>query len=101
VLVCSLEKPAEALDLTAAEKAALAHADAFATDHLAVGDATFDRLRAHFSEAQIVGLGMTIAFFVGFGLLAATWDMVEELPASCQDHSRRLTPRGEDSILVR
>ncbi len=100
-LVCSLEKPSEAPDLTAAEKAALAYADAFATDHLAVNDATFARLREHFSEAQIVELGMTIAFFVGFGRLAATWDMVEELPDSFQDHSRRLTPWGEDSILVR
>jgi AhpD family alkylhydroperoxidase len=100
-LVCSLEKPSEAPDLSAAEKAALAYADAFATDHLAVNDATFARLREHFSEAQIVELGMTIAFFVGFGRLAATWDMVEELPESFQDHSRRLTPWGEDSILVR
>lgn len=100
-LVCSLEKPAEAPDLTDAEKAALAYADAFATDHLAVNDATFERLRKHFTEAQIVELGMTIAFFVGFGRLAATWDMVEELPASFQDHGRRLTPWGEESIVVR
>jgi AhpD family alkylhydroperoxidase len=100
-LVCSLEKPAEAADLTDAEKAALAYADAFATDHLAVDDATFARLRAHFSEAHIVELGMTIAFFVGFGRLAATWDMVEELPPSFQDHERRLTPWGEESIVVR
>jgi AhpD family alkylhydroperoxidase len=100
-LVCSLEKPAEAPDLTDAERAALAYADAFATDHLAVDDATFARLREQFTEAQIVELGMTIAFFVGFGRLAATWDMVEELPASFQDHSRRLTPWGEESIVVR
>jgi AhpD family alkylhydroperoxidase len=100
-LVCSLEKPSEAPDLSDAEKAALAYADAFATDHLAVNDATFARLREHFSEPQIVELGMTIAFFVGFGRLAATWDMVEELPESFQDHGRRLTPWGEQSILVR
>jgi len=49
-LVCSLEKPYDAPDLTDAEKAALAYADAFATDHLAVNDATFDRLRKHFSR---------------------------------------------------
>lgn len=100
-LVCALEKPAEAPDLTDAEKAALAYADAFATDHLAVDDATFDRLREHFTEPQIVELGMTIAFFVGFGRLAATWDMVEELPERFQDHSQRISPWGEESILVR
>src|SRR3954451_19811065 len=35
-LVCSLEKPQESDDLTEAEKAALALADRFATDHLAI-----------------------------------------------------------------
>ncbi len=100
-LVCSLEKPSEAADLTAAEKAALAYADAFATDHLAVNDATFARLREHFTEPQIVELGMTIAFFVGFGRLAATLDMVEELPERFQDHSQRIAPWREESIVVR
>jgi AhpD family alkylhydroperoxidase len=100
-LVCSLEKPEEAPDLTAAEKAALAYADAFATDHLAVTDATFERLREHFSEPEIIELGMTIAFFVGFGRLAATLDMVEELPERFRDHSRRIAPWREESIQVR
>lgn len=100
-LVCSLEKPTEAADLTDAEKAAISYADALATDHLAVDDSTFDRLRAHFTEPEIVELGMTIAFFVGFGRLAATLDMVEELPERFQDHSHRIAPWGEDSIVVR
>jgi AhpD family alkylhydroperoxidase len=100
-LVCSLEKPLEAPDLSEAEKAAIAYADALATNHLAIGDATFDELRKHFSEAEIVELGMTAAFFVGFGRLAATWDMVEELPARFQDHSQRIAPWGEESIVVR
>jgi AhpD family alkylhydroperoxidase len=100
-LVCSLEKPLEAPDLTDAERVAIAYADALATDHLAIGDATFDGLRKHFTEAQIVELGMTIAFFVGFGRLAASWDMVEELPERFQDHSQRIAPWGEASIVVR
>lgn len=100
-LVCSLEKPMEAPDLTDPEKAAIAYADALATDHLTVGDATFDELRRHFTEAQIVELGMTAAFFVGFGRLAATWDMVEELPERFQDHRRPIAPWGESSIVVR
>lgn len=79
-LVCSLEKPYEAPDLTPAEKAALDYADRFATDHLSIDDAVYDGLRRHFAEGQIVELGCWIAFCVGFGRLGATFDMVEELP---------------------
>ena len=100
-LVCSLEKPMEAPGLTDAEKAAIAYADAFATDHLAINDATFENLRKHFTEPEIVELGMTIAFFVGFGRLAATLNMVEELPERFQDSTRRIAPWGEESIIVR
>ena len=100
-LVCSLEKPAEASDLTDAERCAIDYADRFAGDHLSIDDKTYDALRRHFAEPEIVELGMTIAFFVGFGRLAATLDMTEELPAAFQDHSRPLTPWREASIVVR
>jgi len=91
-LVCSLETPMEAPDLTDGERAALAYADLFATDHLAISDSTYDNLRNYFSEAQIVELGLLCALCVGVGRLGATWDMVEELPARYQDHSRRIKP---------
>jgi AhpD family alkylhydroperoxidase len=101
-LVCSLENPPEADNLTEAEIAAIGYADLFANNHLAIDDDVYDSLRAHFSEPEIVELGMTIAFFVGFGRLAATWNMVEELPERFQNHSGdRLTPWGEESIVVR
>jgi AhpD family alkylhydroperoxidase len=80
--VCSLERPEEADDLTDAEKAALAYADLVATDHLAVGDEHFDRLRLHFDDAEIVELGVHIGVCVGFGRIAATWDLVDDLPAA-------------------
>ena len=83
-LVCSLERPQEAENLSAAEKVAIRYGELMATDHLAISDATFAELREHFSEAEIVELGMTCAFFVGFGRLAATWHMVEDLPAAFQ-----------------
>src|ERR1700738_3220780 len=51
-MVCSLERPQEAPDLTPAEKAAIHYADLSSTDHLAITDATFDELREHFSEAE-------------------------------------------------
>lgn len=102
-LVCSLEKPMEAPDLTEAEKAALSYADAFATDHLSIGDAMFDHLRAHFTEGQLVELGSWVAFCVGFGRLGAVWDMIEELPDSYQDKTagKPVTPWAGEAIIVR
>ncbi len=100
--VCSLERPQDAADLTEAEKAALRYADASSLDHLSITDATFDDLRRFFSEAQIVELGMFIAFFIGFGRLAAAWDMTEELPAAFQKKSGGpLSPWNHEAILVR
>lgn len=78
--VCSLEKPADAPDLTDAERAALRFADLFATNHLAIDDSVYDGLRAYFSEDQLVALGLHCALCVGLGRLAATWHVVEDLP---------------------
>ncbi|MEL6876085.1 MAG: carboxymuconolactone decarboxylase family protein [Pseudomonadota bacterium] len=100
-LVCSLEKPAESENLSDAEKIAIRYGELFARDHLAIDDKIHDQLREYFSEAQIVELGMTVAFFVGFGRLAATWKMVEELPAAFQDTSQSIAPWGEEAIQVR
>ncbi|MFM9937188.1 MAG: carboxymuconolactone decarboxylase family protein [Novosphingobium sp.] len=99
-LVCSLERPQEAENLTPAEKAAIRFGEAMATDHLRIDEAMYAGLRDHFTEAEIVELGMTCAFFVGFGRLAATLHMVEELP----DAFRRegpVTPWGEERVVVR
>ena len=100
-LVCSLEKPMEAEDLTAAEKVAIRYGELMATNHLAIDDGIHDELGEHFTEKQIVELGMTVAFFVGFGKLAATWHMVEELPDRFQEETGTMTPWGEKSIRVR
>jgi AhpD family alkylhydroperoxidase len=99
-LVCSLERPQEAENLSAAEKVAIRYGELMATDHLAIDDAMYADLRAHFSEAQIVELGMTVAFFVGFGRLAATYHMVEELPEAFQT-AETIAPWGAEKIQVR
>ena len=99
-LVCSLAKPHEADNLSDAEKAAIRFGELMATDHLAIGDAIYADLRRHFSEAQIVELGMTVAFFVGFGRLAATWNMVEELPPAFQT-AETIAPWGQEKVQVR
>ena len=101
-LVCSLEKPQEAEDLSDAEKAAIEYGELFATNHLAIDDSVYENLRKYFSEAEVVELSITVAWFVGFGRLAATYHMVEELPEAFQnDNSEKLTPWNEDSIIVR
>jgi alkylhydroperoxidase family enzyme len=51
------------------ERAALTFADLMATDHHKVDDALFAELRRHFSEAEIVELGVSTAIFTGFGRL--------------------------------
>ena len=99
-LVCSLERPQEAENLSAAEKAAIRYGELMATDHLAINDAMYAELRQHFTEAQIVELGMTVAFFVGFGRLAATWHMVEELPEAFRT-AETIAPWGAEKIEVR
>ncbi|MFK7831330.1 MAG: carboxymuconolactone decarboxylase family protein [Congregibacter sp.] len=100
-LVCSLENPTQANDLSAAEKAAIDYGERFATNHLSIDDAVYDGLREHFSEAQIVELSMTVAFFVGFGRLAASMAMTEELPETYKDYSAPVSPWGLESIVVR
>ena len=101
-LVCSLEKPQEAENLSDAEKVAIEYGELFATNHLAIDDSVYDNLRKHFSEEEIVELSITVAWFVGFGRLAATYHMVEELPEAFQnENAEKLTPWNEDSIVVR
>jgi alkylhydroperoxidase family enzyme len=100
-LVCSLERPQEADNLTPAEKVAVRYGELMATDHLAIDDAMHDALREHFTEAEIVELGMICAFFVGFGRLAATYHMVEELPEAFQTTQGPISPWGHDATVVR
>jgi AhpD family alkylhydroperoxidase len=99
-LVCSLEQPAEAPDLTAAEKAALAYADISATNHFAISDETFAELRRFFSEPEIVELGLWVGYFIGFGRMVAAWDMSEELPATFKDKSAKATPWAGESFVL-
>jgi alkylhydroperoxidase family enzyme len=99
-LVCSLEKPYEAPDLTDAERAAIHYGELLATDHLAIDDAVYDGLREHFSEEQIVELGSYSAFCVGFGRLSASWNMIEQLPERFHEGDVA-TPWGGEAITVR
>ena len=99
-LVCSLERPMEADDLDARERLAIRYGELFATNHLAIDDAFYDRLRELFTEAEIVELGLNVALFVGVGRLSATWDMVDELPDRFRA-AGEVTPWGPDAVTVR
>jgi AhpD family alkylhydroperoxidase len=100
-LVCQLQAPDEATDLTDAERAALRFADLMAADHWSIDDDTFTMLREYFADAEIVELGMTIALCVGFGRLSMAWDMVDELPERFRDGATgTVTPWGSDAIVV-
>ena len=101
-LVCALEQPAQAEDLTAAEKVALRYADRFANEHLSIDERVYDELREHFDEGQIVELGTRVALYVGLGRLAATWDMTEEIPDAFRSRSSsRIAPWSGEPIVVR
>jgi AhpD family alkylhydroperoxidase len=100
-LVCELSSPEEATDLTAQERSALRYADLLATNHMGITDATFDDLREHFSEPEIVELCAHAAFCVGFGRMSMSWDMVDELPERFHDREKEITPWGAaDAMLV-
>ena len=98
-LICSLEQPQEADDLTAGEKAALRFADLFATDHLAIDDVVYDDLRQHFTEGELVEIGLNCALNVGMGRLVATWNVTDDLPARFQT-SDLVTPWGGDGVVT-
>jgi alkylhydroperoxidase family enzyme len=101
-LVCSLEQPQEAQDLSSAERLALDFADRFATDHLSITDERFAALREQFNEAQTMELLLHLALYVGMGRLAATLDMTEELPQSFNlPFGESVTPWGGEPINVR
>ncbi|MEH6581237.1 MAG: carboxymuconolactone decarboxylase family protein [Halioglobus sp.] len=101
-LVCSLEQPQEAQNLTATERVALDFADRFATDHLSITDERFAALREHFDEQQTMELLLHLALYVGMGRLAATLDMTEELPDSFKKaFGDPVTPWGGAPIQVR
>lgn len=102
-LVCSLERPYEAPGLTDAERLAIRYGELFATNHLAIDDPLLDQLREHFTEAQIVELAITVAFFVGFGRLGAVLHMVEELPSAFGGEvaDGPVTPWRNEAVVVR
>jgi AhpD family alkylhydroperoxidase len=49
------------------QRLAIEYAERFATDHRGIDDAFFDRLRAKFTDAEVLDLTLCCAVFVGLG----------------------------------
>jgi AhpD family alkylhydroperoxidase len=98
-LVCTLNRPEEAPDLTEADRAALRYADALCNNHLAIGDEMFDQLRVHFSEREVVELSINCAIFLGFGRASRGWQVTDGLPEAYQGSDETMQLAG-DGIVV-
>lgn len=77
----------ESSDLPERTKAALSLADKLSYDHEGFAEADYRRLRAHFSDDEILDLGMCIGFAIGwqrfnqaFGILPDSWQDGSPLP---------------------
>jgi alkylhydroperoxidase family enzyme len=81
-VVCSLESPDDAPDLSLAEKAALRFADMFVLNHVSIGESEFNSLREHFDDGQIVELSVVCAMRLGVGRISAVWRVYEDYPMS-------------------
>lgn len=98
--VCSLERPAEAPDLSDAERAALKFADMFATNHLAIDESSYDELRRYLTEDELVELGMHCAASLGVGRLTATWDVTDDVPEAFRSGDDRVTPWASTGVIA-
>jgi alkylhydroperoxidase family enzyme len=101
-LVCALERPFEAQGMTERERIAVAFADRFASNHLAIDESLMQELAGHFDAGEIAELGMHAAFFTGFGRMGAVFDTGEPLPVGARPaDGSKLTPWGIEPVVVR
>lgn len=57
------------------EKLAIEYAERFALDHRAIDDDFWTRLRAHYSDEEIVDLSLCLVVFLGLGRLLAVLEV--------------------------
>jgi alkylhydroperoxidase family enzyme len=67
-------------DFTPRETMALRFATLMAQDHHKLDDGFFAELRAHFTDPEIIELGMVTGQFIGFGRLIAALDLENPQP---------------------
>ena len=81
---------------TTREKLCIEFAEQFAIDHTAVGDDLWRRLRANFSDAEVLELTVTIGFCVGIGRAFHVLDIARDFDTLWSREAngvRRETPR--------
>lgn len=66
---------ADGASFTPREAMALEYAERLAVDHHNMDDEFFDRLKAQFSEQEILELGMMAGQYIGFGRLLMVLDL--------------------------
>ena len=62
------------------EKLAIEYAERFALDHLSIDDDFFKRLKANFSDKEILDLTTCIATFLGLGRLTQVFGLSVSTP---------------------
>ena len=67
--ISAIDNYRESTLFSASEKAAIRYADVMAGDHKSASAELFEELQQHFSESEIVELGMRISTFLGYGRL--------------------------------
>lgn len=67
-------------DFTPRETVALRFATLMAQDHHKLDDRFFGELRAHFTDPEIIELGLVTGQFIGFGRLIAALDLENARP---------------------
>ena len=67
-------------DFTARETVALRFATLMAQSHHQLDDRFFAELRAHFTDPEIIELGLVTGQFIGFGRLLAALDLENPRP---------------------
>ncbi len=64
---CQVGASDEDADFSRQERLAMEYAERFATDHLSIDDAFFERLRECFSDPEILDLTICLSAFLGLG----------------------------------
>lgn len=84
-LVCSLERPSDAPDLSDAERAVMRFVDLYCSDNTAIDEAVYDELRQFYDEGELVEIGAWCAEFYGWGRVVATWRVWDDIPADLRE----------------
>jgi alkylhydroperoxidase family enzyme len=102
-LVCSLEKPEEAPGLSDRERSALRYVDLIAANrHEEITGAMFAGLRAHFSEREVVELGLFLGAVHGQQRIRGALRLdIDELPSGYQAAAGSIRFAGDGELRLR